>query len=250
LIGLGVEEVLRTPGRGRVAAVYARAAYIQLPGGLFALTTPEVPLGPLHAQVPFPLEAEQGSPVVAKGRSLEIGGRTLPLAGPVWRGALPDPDALAAAALLAVEVLEAASPSALREEPWRAMLDRATACLAKGDLHGAAAALGGVGPGLTPAGDDTLAGVLIATRARLGPAAEDELVKVAGAVTTSDPAAGFMRWAARGQSIAPVHDLFLALAAGDLRAAEVARNELCAFGHSSGADLALGLRLGLATQWP
>jgi uncharacterized protein DUF2877 len=249
LIGLGVEEVLRTPGRGRVAAVYPRAAYIQLPGGLFALTAPEVPLGPLHARVPLPPEAEQGSPVVTNGGSLEIGGRAIALGG-VWRGALPDPGELAAAAPLAVEVLEAAPASALREEPWRLSLDRATACLEKGDLDGAAGALGGVGPGLTPAGDDTLAGILAAARARMGPAAEADLLRVAAAVPTGELAAAFLRWAARGQSIAPVHDLLLALAAGDLRAAEAARNELSAFGQSSGADLALGLRLGLATQWP
>jgi hypothetical protein len=163
----------------------------------------------------------------------------------VWRGDLPDAEALAAAVPLAGEVLGAATPSVLLEDPWRPALDRATVCLEKGELDGAAAALGGAGPGLTPAGDDALAGILMAVRARFGAAAEDDLLEVAGVVRTSRLALAFLRWAARGQSIAPVHDLLGSLAAGDRDRAGAALEELCAFGHSSGADLALGLRLGL-----
>ena len=247
MIGLGVEEVLRQPGRGRVAAVYARATYVELPGGVFALTASDVPLGPLHARVPLPLDLEAGTPVVAKGGSLDVGGRAMSFTGtPVWRGALPDPGALDPAALLAGDVLRTAPPSALLGHPWRPLLDRAMAHLEKGELDGAAAALGGAGPGLTPAGDDALAGILVAARARSGPGAEDELDEVAATVRTSDLSRAFLRWAARGQSIAPVHDVLCAVATGDRSGAEAASGELCAFGHSSGADLALGLRLGLA----
>jgi hypothetical protein len=244
LIGLGVEELLREPGRGRIAAVYARAAYVELAGGVFALTAPDVPLGPLHARVAFPLGLEKGRPVVAKGGRLHAGGRAMSSTG-VWRGPLPDSEALATTVPLADEVLGRATPSALLRAPCRPALDRATACLEKGELDGAASALGGAGPGLTPAGDDALAGILVAARARFGVAAEDELLEVAGAVRTSHLALAFLRWAARGQSIAPVHDLLGSLAAGDRDGAETALGHLCAFGHSSGADLALGLRLGL-----
>jgi hypothetical protein len=229
-----------------VAAVYSRAAYVELPGGVFALTAPDVPYGPLHARLPVAFDLEAESPVTVDGGFLDIGGRTVRFAGTaIWRGSLPEPEALAAAAPLAGEVLRRASPSALMEEPWRAALARAVACLEAGDLFGAAAALGGAGPGLTPAGDDALAGILIAARARGGYAVEEEVIEAAGAARTSVLAGAFVRWAARGQSIAPVHDLLGALAAGDCGAAEAARDELCALGSSSGADLALGLRLGL-----
>jgi hypothetical protein len=183
--------------------------------------------------------------VIAEAEVLDVGGRALDFAGtPVWRGCLPAAEAITGGAV-AGEVLGAAPPSALVAEPWRAALDRATACLRRNDLSGTAGALGGVGPGLTPAGDDALAGILVATRARLGAAAEDDLLEVASAVRTSALAGACLHWAARGQSIAPVHDLLGALAAGDCSAAEAALQELCRLGASSGADLALGLRLGL-----
>ena len=106
--------------------------------------------------------------------------------------------------------------------------------------------LGGVGPGLTPAGDDCLAGILLVARIRGGEAAEAELVAVAGSVDTNDVAAAFLVWAARGQSIEPVHRFLVSAARGDATRATDALAALVGFGHSSGADLALGLRLGLA----
>jgi len=215
---------------------------------VFALTSVDVPHGPLHARLAVAFDLEADWPVTVDGGTLDIGGRTVTFAGtPVWRGSLPEPGAVAAARPLAGEVLRAASPSALMEEPWRAVLGRASACLEVGDVLGAATALGGAGPGLTPAGDDALAGILIAARARGGYAVEEELVEAAAAARTTTLAGAFVRWAARGQSIAPVHDLLGALAQGDRRTAKAARDELCALGASSGADLALGLRLGLCT---
>jgi hypothetical protein len=229
-----------------VAAVYPRAAYVELPGGVFALTAPDVPPGPLHARLPVPFDLEPDRPVVANGGTVDIDGRVVSFAGtPVWHGPLPDREDLGAAAPLASAVLGVAPPSALMEHPWRVVLDRAVACLEAGELDGAATALGGAGPGLTPAGDDVLAGILMAARARLGVAVQDGLVDVAARVRTSDLAGAFLHWAARGQSVAPVHDLIGALAAGDRSSAEAARDQLCTLGASSGADLALGLRLGL-----
>ncbi|MDQ1426756.1 MAG: hypothetical protein QOK39_232, partial [Acidimicrobiaceae bacterium] len=99
---------------------------------------------------------------------------------------------------------------------------------------------GGLGPGLTPSGDDTLAGILLAARLRR-PEAEDHLVALAKTVATHEISRAFLLWAARGQSIEPVHRLL----AGDATAAR----DLAAFGHTSGADLALGLRYGLTAPW-
>ena len=106
-------------------------------------------------------------------------------------------------------------------------------------------ALAGLGPGLTPAGDDVLAGVLLVARARGGPAAEPALVHAAAEARTNDVARAFLAWAARGQSIAPVHDLLTAAVTSDRAGATSALRRLLAVGHSSGADLAFGLRLGL-----
>ena len=104
-----------------------------------------------------------------------------------------------------------------------------------------AARLGGRGPGLTPEGDDVLAGMLLAVRAARGPAAEPGLRAVAASVRTTEPAAAFLAWAARGQCIEPAHDW---LTAADGAARLRAERRLRAVGASSGAALVRGLRTG------
>ncbi len=113
------------------------------------------------------------------------------------------------------------------------------------DLTGLAARLGGRGPGLTPAGDDVLAGVLLAARARCGPSAEPELSAVAASICTTEPALAFLAWAARGQCIEPAHTVLLALTRRDEARAHAAATRLVTIGASSGAALLAGLRLGL-----
>ena len=105
------------------------------------------------------------------------------------------------------------------------------------------AVLAGRGPGLTPAGDDVLAGLLLV----LAIAGRDraELERAAAAARTHAISRAFLLWAARGQSVAPVHHLLAALAGGDGVAAERHRSAVAALGQTSGADVLLGLRLGL-----
>ena len=172
-----------------------------------------------------------------------VGGVAVPVGG-VWRGRLPDRGAVAAAGGMAAEVL-ADVPHGMRGAALEGRLGRAVTALRVGDLVGAARELGGAGPGLTPAGDDVLAGVLLGARARWGAAVQPMLEAAAAAARTHEIAAAFLAWAARGQSIAPAHDLLGALASGDGPAAERALGALLRWGATSGGDLALGLRLGL-----
>ena len=65
-------------------------------------------------------------------------------------------------------------------------------------------------------------------------------------VRTTGISGAFLLWAARGQALAPVHDLLAAAVAGDAAAAESAARALGGIGHSSGADFAQGLSWGLA----
>src|SRR4029077_17034931 len=122
--------------------------------------------------------------------------------------------------------------------------DRAAAAvlaLSKGDTGGegglqeAAGRLGGAGPGLTPAGDDALGGILFAYRALGVDASSDDLVAIASSVPTTGISGAFLLWAARGQALAPVHDLLAAAVAGDVAAATSAARTLGGIGHSSGA---------------
>src|SRR5690606_12255872 len=80
------------------------------------------------------------------------------------------------------------------------------AAVAAGDLVGAARRLGGRGAGLTPTGDDVLAGILVADAHR-DPGAEplDTRRAAVAAADTGELSRAFLRWAAQGQSIEPVH---------------------------------------------
>ena len=104
------------------------------------------------------------------------------------------------------------------------------------DLPELAAYLGGRGPGLTPAGDDCLAGLFLVAHLT-----GSDVTALADTVPTNDISLAFLHWAARGQSIEPVHRLLMS---GDRASADRALDDLLRFGHSSGADLALGLRVG------
>lgn len=226
-LGLGAYEVLTAGGRGTVVAVFSKAAYLRLPGGLVALTSRQVPPGPIHARGPFPLHrlvAGQRATVDGSVLGVELAG-----AG-VWRGVLPDLAGVDAG------VLADAPASALAAYPDH--VDRAVASLAAGHLAGAVDVLAGLGPGLTPAGDDALAGILLVWGQRHRAAA----IEAADRARTNDIARAFLAWAARGQSIEPVHRLLGAPGAGQARRALA---DLRRFGHSSGADLVFGLRLGL-----
>lgn len=242
-LGLGASEALALTGTGRVDSVFARAVYLRLPGGLLALTTLDVPSGPIHARTAAALAAAKvGERVLVTPSLLEVGATILDLASASrWTGELPLAAELDARADLAQAVLAAAPMSSVPEP----LIASALGPLGRGRVEEVAAILGGAGPGLTPAGDDCLAGILLVASVRWGAPAAGRLAAVAASVATNDVALAFLRWAARGQSIEPVHRLLTSVAAGNAAAAGAALEQLVRFGHSSGADLALGLGLGL-----
>lgn len=132
------------------------------------------------------------------------------------------------------------------EEAWLGAQPRQARRSAASDLRELAARLGGRGPGLTPAGDDVLAGVLLARWGATGPAERAESLAVAKGVATNRISRAFLEAAARGQCIEPAHDLLVGLVEGDEPAAERARLRLAAYGATSGAALALGIAGELA----
>lgn len=232
-MGLGAYRAIESSPFGTVIAAFDRAVYLRLANRVVALTAPSVPLGPLHVRLP---RAPAGLGV---GDTFHVPDewRYRPT---IWTGQLPDRSTIGADVLRALGAVACHSP--LLAPPlarrWRAA-SRAR------DLAQACQLLGGLGPGLTPSGDDALAGMLLAARLHR-PEAEDDLVALADGVETHEISRAFLHWAARGQSVEPVHRLL----AGDATAGA----DLLANGHSSGADLALGLGYGLAESitgpWP
>ncbi len=121
------------------------------------------------------------------------------------------------------------------------------------EIARAAGVLIGLGPGLTPSGDDYLAGVSFATR--LLAAADPSLsprgrtirqgIRQAIQGRTNRVSASLLRDATDGLGFRAMHELCDALAAGQSGAAERAARGLAAIGHSSGWDLLVGLLVGL-----
>ena len=81
LAGMGAAEALAHPGEAEVLASFPRALYVATPAGIAALVAPGVEPGPLHVLIDVP-----PTPEAAR---IGVDG------APIWRGALPDPGALA-----------------------------------------------------------------------------------------------------------------------------------------------------------
>ncbi|MCC7352353.1 MAG: DUF2877 domain-containing protein [Anaerolineae bacterium] len=220
---------------------------------------------------------QAGAPVVGNGRALDVGGAwQVNLAGAaVWE---PTPDyrvfrRLTTNDLIAVlshlgDLLAAYAPSeslaTLRSSrsqddrllPYHRRAQKYIASLLvaydAGELEGisgSAAGLVGLGPGLTPAGDDWLAGWLVGLRTRGAFLfAEDKLgvTDVAKAILhaaedrTHVLSLALLRAAAAGEVNAHWHALLPAIAERDVPAVEVAAAGVMKYGETSGSDMLAG----------
>lgn len=101
--------------------------------------------------------------------------------------------------------------------------------------------LAGLGGGLTPAGDDFLAGIMLRIwLAHPEPQPLCEAIGEATAFRTNTLSAAFLRAAARGECSAAWHHLFDVLPGGTKRELFEAVREIVAHGHTSGADMLAG----------
>jgi hypothetical protein len=112
------------------------------------------------------------------------------------------------------------------------------------------ASLVGLGPGLTPSGDDALVG-LLAVLQRLAPAGAPWLAQLLGPVVacqldrTADISAHYLRLAVAGHVGERLIALCDALAAGTDDEAQAAAADVVASGATSGADALLGVLSGV-----
>lgn len=141
--------------------------------------------------------------------------------------------------------------------PKLRLLARASWQLDRAGVEAAAYGLAGLGPGLTPAGDDALAG-FAAVMALLSPYLSadavprkhiaETLMTVARSRTTKLSAA-LLAHASRGEVAEPLGQMLLTLALPIEQSEQVlqAAQRLLAFGATSGSDTLLGVLLGLQT---
>lgn len=124
-------------------------------------------------------------------------------------------------------------------------------------IRKAARGLLGLGPGLTPSGDDALCGWMVAlalaTRAfgveRVALEQVNPLILAEVPGATGQLSAEFLRYAASGQANALVEEVIAGILAGDEQQLPATIARLCETGASSGTDqlwgILVGVRLGL-----
>jgi hypothetical protein len=224
--------------RGRVIAAFARSCYVETETGLACLGA--LGDGPLNARCP-PLCVEAGAAMRRRGSVIEIGAQRLATSDAAeWRPrpGTPrlDPGAVALLAppeegLGAIAVALARGTALPTTSPLLRRAVPAVEALRRRDLD-RASCLFGLGPGLTPSGDDLVGGFLLARP----DAALGAWAVAAARARTSPISAAHLAAAAAGEASAVFHD---ALAGGPL-------GPLLALGHSSGWDMLAGAMLALA----
>ena len=241
-IGRAVAAALRLNGSGRVVAVFSLAIYIECSGELFALVPITQASGPLHARVSVLPLTQTGASVAIKESQLFIEGDHIWLSKDIWEP--PSVADLDSAVKFLGEIFMHEPLVGLQESSPGSLEMVLKPFLLRNDLPGACALIFGRGIGLTPAGDDVCAGLLIAHHLR-GSLDEAEHVKMAIEAPTHEISRAFLKWAAKGEGIEP---LFLLLSACSNRTADLTQRYLkvlASIGHTSGLDLLYGLLIGL-----
>lgn len=272
-------RLLAQDGHGRIAAVFTRTAYLELAGGLVALGARDLTMGPLNAATSA--EAAGGWPRLGlqvgmaarlgRGR-LKLGNASFALPpADLWRPDLTPKPRSAKALRTAVETLEAlaecraprdglaslfhrAAPSGLAGAVARRAgpeVERLEAWLGGGSgpaPEPPVARLLGLGPGLTPSGDDYLAGLMIALGSLGLSDRRDLLARVVMRLAprrTTAVSRAHLSAAAEGLGAEALHALLAALLSEEPRDLTDVLGGLDGLGHSSGWDGAAGLRSAL-----
>lgn len=268
-----VDQVLRQPSSSaRVLAVFQHACdLVTGDGRVIAVVGPNIGDGPLNIvvsqeRVLFPAVQPHTPAQVGSGR-VELGSLHILLdEAAVWDprpnwAAVRERRSDAAAHLRTLRrlcrerspessfltPLERMAPSPSHRTNVALVAQRAIAHLRKGwladpaSLREGARLLAGLGPGLTPGGDDFLAGLMLwAWVAHPHPQRFCRALVDAAAERTTTLSAAFLRAAGRGECSAAWHALLLALAKGDDNALNAAATSVLSQGATSGADAVAG----------
>ena len=255
-----VELALVGPARTvSVVASTAQATYVTVGGSdrtilcIAAANAVRVPCAIVVETKTHPVQSPPGTIGSVGGGVLTLGDATYRVSR-WWRpprprglGAVP-PARLAGA----VRWLNGRVADPLDAAGRAAVADLVQALAAGGSPSPAVAALLGRGPGLTPTGDDVLAGALVTLTALGAPAAQvlGEAVLAAAPSATTTVSAALLVHAARGECIPQLADLVEAIGTGSADAGDGSlprtAGALLAVGHCSGAGLLHGVLVALA----
>ena len=230
--------------RGRVLHVGDSAVYLELEGSCLAVLgarAVQVPCG-VRTQLPSLPATEAGAEVLVEDGSVVLPGlevmvtnivdTTVPVLSAVnaaWGGEVLD------------ELLADRLEGVRAELPGPAL-----AALAEGDA-GSVAQLLGLGPGLTPLGDDVLCGWLATAVASRHPALADLRGSVALAATdrTTTLAATLLACASRGEGVPEFRSLLVGINQQNRAVVEQALELMLNIGQTSGAGTLLGALVAL-----
>lgn len=226
---------------------------------LFSLTAASVARAPRAIQVCLDRMDHHGiavgDHVSSDGHTLRIGESFVVVvsATPVWEECVSDGVPIAGRVDVLAALLNAPvpmrSPSAFElavVERVKSGVETLESAVLADDAEGAqrgVASLVGLGLGLTPTGDDVLTGAAFVA-SRLGGPLELVHRAVSGVVesgATNDISLTAMRCALRGRAVQPIEDVYSWLCGATTHNPHRLVADVLAIGHTSGADLALGL---------
>ena len=230
--GPGARRALRRGGAGTVEIALHPGGYVCLrDDGWLLVAHGRAPRGPLTVGVADLARAPlvPGEPVRVDATALRVGTRLCIDIEPVLGDVDAPADApLAAGWRSALAGVVAASPAPAEE------FAAGLAALRRDDTVAAAALLGGHGPGLTPAGDDVLAGYAAWRHAAGAP------VRLPRG-RCSPLGHAYLRCAERGELPAAGERVIRAIRAGDATAARRSARALAGWGASSGTAILWGV---------
>jgi hypothetical protein len=236
--GPGAGHALADGGVGTVVAAFGGGGYLRLPRGYVLLAPAQSPRGPLSLLVPGLRAPRARAPVTvwSAAAALIVGGAVISLAD-VERSLSPArPARIAGTARAAARsALAAVGPAPVELRPG-------LRALAHDSWTDGVRALAGLGEGLTPAGDDALAGWAAWRWAANAPVSVGQLA----AERCSPIGLAYLECATRGE-LPPFFDGVLrAVVVGDASGAARQAARAGTWGASSGAALVWGLAAGVA----
>ena len=285
MIGRAASRVLGRAQRGRVAAVFRSTFYLELSSGLVCVGSEVLEPSPVNLITAAPAGTDwqasglrNGMPIQVSNATVFVGGRfsfpfsraedwspealcAEPNAADLERGLLrlqrevrnrPPREGIGRLLDPVVSACESDAVTKVARAPaaaarcWVASAIKSDAKVA--DDCGWVGALAGLGPGLTPSGDDFIGGAMIALRA-LG---EHDACERVWTEACSQPGVrsnpisfAHLSAAAAGEGGAPIHRLLNNVITGRGDQIAASCDDIDRIGHSSGWDAVAGLCAGL-----